>query len=550
MNKIISLYYRCGYLIPLAASAYVPSMGGHPMHSLVVITALVWSLLILVREKKPCINGFLLIGGIYVLWTFLGLLYSLDKNHTCHELTLLITGFSYCLALQKHFTNNPAEKNRLIVFIVLLSLWKTAESLISPDGFVFGTGQWHTLPNPHVLGVLMVTGTLLIHKDLATQNLKIRTIKPYILILFSGLVLWISWRLNLYGTFLGLVIGHSIIFTFGSKTKKLRLIPLFLGLFLLLMAVWPSAPAWLQNNPRDPAKHERLTIWKNSIDYFLDHPVIGTGLGTYAQHYEQYQTLPGHRVVRYAHNEYIQIVCETGVAGGILAIAFLFVILKRIWQKAEESPGIFASILILIIWACFDFVFRADAPILIFSGLLAYLTAGKDMDQKEKTIVRWQNLARISLFSLITTTVLFSVMHGTSLVLHAIGKKHLNQNKPKQALPCFKKGFAINPLDAHLLYDQAVCLKELNRQPEAARKLQKALCLEPRDFWVRRKLAILHISLHGNETAINTYKPILKLAPSKPQFFKEIGDLYEWTGNKALAQKHYNKAAWLMKTKF
>jgi O-antigen ligase len=67
----------------------------------------------------------------------------------------------------------------------------------------------------------------------------------------------------------------------------------------------------------------RQDTWK----IFLDHPMMGTGLGTLQMIFPPYDSLYDGRVVNHTHNDYLELLSETGVPGGVCCAWFLGVLL-------------------------------------------------------------------------------------------------------------------------------------------------------------------------------------------------------------------------------
>ena len=63
----------------------------------------------------------------------------------------------------------------------------------------------------------------------------------------------------------------------------------------------------------------RLDTWH----LFLDHPYLGTGLGTLQMVFPPYETLYDAKVVNHAHNDYLEALAETGILGGLCCAWFL-----------------------------------------------------------------------------------------------------------------------------------------------------------------------------------------------------------------------------------
>src|ERR1700738_5008352 len=63
----------------------------------------------------------------------------------------------------------------------------------------------------------------------------------------------------------------------------------------------------------------RLDTWH----IFLDHPWTGTGLGTLQAVFPAYETNYDGKIVNHTHNDYLECLAETGIAGGLCGAVFL-----------------------------------------------------------------------------------------------------------------------------------------------------------------------------------------------------------------------------------
>lgn len=88
---------------------------------------------------------------------------------------------------------------------------------------------------------------------------------------------------------------------------------------------------------------ERILMWKSAWKMFTDHPLTGVGLGTYAHKYQTEYISPmalepyqGH-----AHNNFLQMLAETGIIG-FISFCYMFGSLLyysvKDWQQSHD-PG-------------------------------------------------------------------------------------------------------------------------------------------------------------------------------------------------------------------
>jgi O-antigen ligase len=102
---------------------------------------------------------------------------------------------------------------------------------------------------------------------------------------------------------------------------------------------------------------KRASMRANTWRIFLDHPGIGTGLGTLQLVFPAYETLYDGKIVNHAHNDYLEGLAETGVAGGLCCVWFLGVLVFGSLRRLTELDGSFASILQLSgLVACLGFL--------------------------------------------------------------------------------------------------------------------------------------------------------------------------------------------------
>ena len=70
---------------------------------------------------------------------------------------------------------------------------------------------------------------------------------------------------------------------------------------------------------------------------FLGAPLLGVGLGTFGDLYPT--LLPGQHIMWFAHNEYAQLLAESGMLGASLLAAAAGMLVWRLWQCRREQPA-------------------------------------------------------------------------------------------------------------------------------------------------------------------------------------------------------------------
>jgi O-antigen ligase len=90
---------------------------------------------------------------------------------------------------------------------------------------------------------------------------------------------------------------------------------------------------------------KRAAMREDTWRLFLDHPLLGTGLGTLEIVFPPYDSLYDGKVVDHAHNDYIEALAETGVVGGLCCAWFLGIVLLHSLTRLTEPGSSFGSVL-------------------------------------------------------------------------------------------------------------------------------------------------------------------------------------------------------------
>ncbi len=90
---------------------------------------------------------------------------------------------------------------------------------------------------------------------------------------------------------------------------------------------------------------KRASMRADTWRIFLDHPWTGTGLGALQIVFPAYETLYDGKVVNHTHNDYLEALAETGIAGGLCCLWFLGVLFFDSLRRLSQPNGAFATTL-------------------------------------------------------------------------------------------------------------------------------------------------------------------------------------------------------------
>lgn len=190
------------------------------------------------------------------------------------------------------------------------------------------------------------------------------------------------------GTLCALVSLIAVLTLAGTSQLSARTRVAFGVLFLLGMvgiALWVgSDPAITRfetlNDQYTHPGQDRLSIWRDTLHLIRRHPVLGSGFGSFVTVYPSVQTAFLNNLVDHAHCDYLEVVTELGLPGGILVFGAIFWVLVRTFHRCKNrgadydkalSLACVGSILAILLHSLADFNLYIPANALIFAIILA-----------------------------------------------------------------------------------------------------------------------------------------------------------------------------------
>jgi O-antigen ligase len=134
---------------------------------------------------------------------------------------------------------------------------------------------------------------------------------------------------------------------------------------------------------------------------FLKRPILGWGLGTFPIVYPQFRSFYTTFFVNQAHNDYLQLLVETGLAGFLIAVWFLVVVFREAAAKLKnwtETPSgaLTAAALLgcvgIIVHSALDFNLQIPANAALFYVLCAMAASGTLQESQRRRTRRRHNL--------------------------------------------------------------------------------------------------------------------------------------------------------------
>ena len=141
-------------------------------------------------------------------------------------------------------------------------------------------------------------------------------------------------------------------------------------------------------NAADPTTG-RTHFWSVTLDVIKAYPVVGSGLGSFSVIYTRYDSRNGFYRLEQAHNDYLQVLADGGMVGGILGLAFLMILFGKGFARRETddkfrrgvATGALAGCFAVLIHSFFDFTLHTTSNALLFLILAALATQDGRVNQ-------------------------------------------------------------------------------------------------------------------------------------------------------------------------
>jgi O-antigen ligase len=203
-------------------------------------------------------------------------------------------------------------------------------------------------------------------------NREMSKTKRITLLIVCLLGLYCLFRTSSRGAWLGFLAGVFVYFSIYNK-KIAIVVPVAVVLLLTITPKGFDRVAGLFKQEKNTV-WERKVLWGSALDMVKENPVLGKGVNTFSKYFPKYKPAD-YPDLRYAHNSYLQMASEIGIAGLLLFLSIPATILsgafKGIKQKALGSVN--GQILLGLIAGYVGFLIHSLVDNNLFSLMLTTL---------------------------------------------------------------------------------------------------------------------------------------------------------------------------------
>lgn len=371
----------------------------------------------------------------------------------------------------------------------------------------------------------------------------------FLLLLLTVGLIFTGSRGGMISLATGFILMSLLVWGLRWKGGHILLMLVFLAAAILYSLFLGSAEflARLQ----DLTDKERYAAMKGALDVFRDYPWTGSGLATFGEVFYRYQPvgLQG-KYFLYTHNDWLQLLAETGILGFLLLLAawwLFFSNLVRQWFKRQDTfahyvgLGGIAALGAAVLHSLGEFPFHIPALSLLFAAVaaLTYVTvhsrrqgAWDYFSYPTFGFPRRRWLATFVLLGLIGAQVAFLYQVCYLWAAERVAPTELNSTlaPPQLASQDFRRALALNPRNSKNYLGLA---EALEKAPEADGRsgaavenaLKAAVEDAPSQWGYRLKLADFY--LQQREQSPARYIPAaLEELEAAVRLFPESGALH------------------------
>ncbi len=334
---------------------------------------------------------------------------------------ILLCNYVIIFYLIIHTLNTRSQLRRLVYLIIgsaaLISIigllknscgnpfpwWDYTDFQAAPDRLssTFGNAD-------HLAGYMEMTLPLLLGLLLTGfRGMKLVLVIVPAVLLFAALLLslsqggWLEAATGLFFMCIALLLNRYF------QSKKLVL-TLGCGFFVVAFIVLSSTTVVKRIKTAEemgniPNLNARITVWGGVVEMIKDHALLGAGPGTFATVFTQYQ--PPGLLSRYfaAHNDYLQVTAETGLAlvpvMAWMIIAFFVKGFKKLNNPSRlvrgTTLGAMSGVTAILIQSIFDFNLHIPANAILFTVLTAIVVSPVAEDRRQRAEDRSQKAQKL-----------------------------------------------------------------------------------------------------------------------------------------------------------
>ena len=401
------------YPLLLLLSIFLPTLGSIDNVAIRWIGVSILNIIfLLISIKKTIIfDRFINLLLIFCLISAFSLGYSNYINESVSSLSKLLIIFISVISLKLSFENNTNYKFDIINFIVIalsieviysLSNYFLIEEINDFTGISMNR-------NVSTFSILVKLPFLIYLKSII-KTISLKRILSFLEIFTIISVIFLESRLGII--ILMIIILFQYLLGIHNKHNRIRYLVILISTLAFILFYSSNYSTYLGDKldkinqiSSDQSYINRIEYYKIGIRLFEKSPIIGNGTGTWKINSldRSVRNLDSNEASYYAHNDFLQVLSETGLIG-LFVYAIIFVLtLRTILRKWKNKPIFIYLILtfgIIVVDSFFNFPFSRPQEVILFFLIFAFINSDNIKSKKSKISLINIFLIAISLITL------------------------------------------------------------------------------------------------------------------------------------------------------
>jgi putative inorganic carbon (HCO3(-)) transporter len=374
-------------------------------------------------------------------------------------------------------------------------------------------------------GRRLLAAFLILAGLLSAAGLLLTSSRSAWLALAGGLFTWLLWTAARR-------LSRSAAYSRRAVFLSLLLLLLLIATAVILLT--PGGPAGLAAKLPGPSRVNRLSLSLDTINLIRDYPLTGSGLASFPGQYSQYSQITPVFLFEHAHNLFLDIALEQGLAGLVALLAILgitFWLLSGFEYALTAVPendllhgSLLAALAVLVLNGLVDDPLYATAGLLLLFALSG-ITAAITHYQPARVKIAGLSLSPAAL--ILAAALIIGVL--AAAVFHRPLQSAWQANSGAVAM-------AKVELDAQWPENVWQGDTKMAQLGEARSRFEAALNLDPENVTALYRLGLIALAGQDFETAVAYLSRAYELNPYHRGIRKALGYSALWNGDPQTAE--------------
>lgn len=375
-----------------------------------------------------------------------------------------------------------------------------------------------------------------------------------------GGVLIFAWLLQAKAVFVSCFIFFACIFIilFPKKKNLIQKSSAKITLIIFLAFATGIGSFTFYNKDKFPrlldkkSSYERLELWRNSVEMINENPILGVGAGNWQIHFPKYglnnfaddKVKQGITTFQRPHNDFLWILCETGVFGLLMyllvfgSIVYYLIQLIRWGRNSLLYAALLAAVIGYICIAFVDFPLERIEHQLVLGVIFSIVIANfykefKTTETKPKDNERYAIPIILTVFPIALSLLIATFRYRGELFTQRMYNFERTDNwsaMQQEAKKSVNTFYKIDPTSAPIEWYRGVALFSLNELDSAGSCFETAYRQHPYNIHVLNNLASYYEKKGEHVNAEQFYQKALSISTEFEEARLNLSAVYYNTG--------------------